>query len=205
MRHENETRQKLLTTAVDLIWENSYHSVSVDDICKRAGVLKGSFYHFFPSKSKLTVAAYDEYWTNQRRSQLEDVFSARYPPLERLARYCEQVYETQRIRRGNIGRVCGCPFSALGSELSAQDKNIRLKSRKIAERICGYLASAIVDAIREGSIGKCDPAARARELYALVTGVLLQARIHNRLALVNDLKPAMMRLLGMKEARSAPM
>jgi len=49
MRQDNTTKQKLLETAMELIWVSSYGSVGVDDICKRAGVSKGSFYHFFPS------------------------------------------------------------------------------------------------------------------------------------------------------------
>jgi len=41
------TKDKLLQVAFDLLWDNSYGSVSVGDICERAGVNKGSFYHFF--------------------------------------------------------------------------------------------------------------------------------------------------------------
>src|SRR3954452_18604070 len=107
MNEDHATRQKLLATALDLIWRDSYGSVSVDDICKRAKVLKGSFYHFFRSKSELAVAAYDEYWLGQRQSQLDHVFSKQWPPLERLTRYCEQVYENQQRRRTQTGKVCG--------------------------------------------------------------------------------------------------
>src|SRR5438270_639569 len=96
MGQDNETRQKLLKTALDLIWEHSYGFVSVDDICKRAGVLKGSFYHFFHSKSDLAVAAYEEYWAVNRRPQLDAVFSAQVPVVERFMRYCDQVYANQK-------------------------------------------------------------------------------------------------------------
>src|SRR4051812_8036679 len=97
MKVPSETKQKLLSTALDLIWENSYGSVSVDDICKRAGVLKGSFYHFFPSKAELTIAAFEDYW-GVRQEQLDRVFSPRVAPMERLLTYCDQVYENQKRR-----------------------------------------------------------------------------------------------------------
>jgi TetR/AcrR family transcriptional repressor of nem operon len=42
MKPESETKRKLLETAVELIWESSYGSVSVDDICTKAGVNKSA-------------------------------------------------------------------------------------------------------------------------------------------------------------------
>ena len=42
-----DTRERLLKTASDLIWSNSYHATGVDRICAESGVKKGSFYHFF--------------------------------------------------------------------------------------------------------------------------------------------------------------
>src|SRR5271170_7885350 len=59
MKKTCETKDKLLQVGFDLIWDSSYGSVSVDDICKRAGINKGSFYHFFPSKADLVVQAYE--------------------------------------------------------------------------------------------------------------------------------------------------
>src|SRR6266700_1447546 len=63
-----ESRLKLLRTAHELIWRQSYGSVGVDQICEQSGVKKGSFYHFFRSKSELTVAAYEYHWDQLRAS-----------------------------------------------------------------------------------------------------------------------------------------
>ena len=66
MKQESDTKQKLLSVAMDLIWESSYGSVSVDDICTKAGVNKGSFYYAFKSKSDLAVAAFERHWETKR-------------------------------------------------------------------------------------------------------------------------------------------
>jgi len=58
MKKTCETKEKLLQVGFDLIWDSSYGSVSVDDICRRAGINKGSFYHFFPSKADLVVLGF---------------------------------------------------------------------------------------------------------------------------------------------------
>ena len=198
MKHECDTKQKLLDTAMQLIWEQSYGAVSVDHICERAGAKKGSFYHFFPSKSDLAVAAIDDHW-QKMRPDLDRIFSPQTPPLERLADYCSFVYERQKHQMREFGRVCGCVFTSLGSELSTQDEQIRKKSLQIMEWRCKYLAAAIRDAVHEGLVPEQDCDAKARDLYSCVIGVLLQAKIENNLEIIRHLKPTIFRLIGMPE------
>lgn len=59
MGRTSTAKEKLLDVAFKLIWDQSYGSVSVDDICQQAEVKKGSFYHFFESKAELAIAAYE--------------------------------------------------------------------------------------------------------------------------------------------------
>ncbi|HVO32718.1 MAG TPA: TetR/AcrR family transcriptional regulator [Elusimicrobiota bacterium] len=203
MANEPGTRRVLLETALNVIWENSYGSTSVDDICRRAGVQKGSFYHFFPSKSDLAASALEEYWARYRQPELDRVFSIQHPPVERLLNYCDQVYDNQKKRFERWGKVVGCPISAMGSELSTQDEKIRHKSEEIASRICRYFEAALRDAAREGLTKNHHIPERARDFYSFVTGVLLQARIRNDLEFVRVLKPAMRRLLALEESVAA--
>src|SRR5277367_3712153 len=95
MGRTSNARERLLQVAFELIWEQSYGSVSVDDICERANVKKGSFYYFFPSKSDLAVAAYEKHW-QQTRPNYDRLFSPLSPPLERIENYSKSVYEKQR-------------------------------------------------------------------------------------------------------------
>jgi TetR/AcrR family transcriptional repressor of nem operon len=198
MKAECETKQKLLDTAIQLIWEQSYGSVSVDHICERAGAKKGSFYHFFPSKSDLAVAAIDCHW-QKLRPELDRIFSSQTSPLERLAGYCDLVYQQQQQQMQKFGRVCGCPFISLGSELSTQDEQIRKKSLQIMEWRCKYFAAAIRDAIREKLVPEQDCEAKARELYASLIGRLMQAKIENSLESIRHLRSTVFRLIGVPE------
>lgn len=194
MKPEHDTKQRLLDTAIQLIWEQSYGAVSVDDICERAGARKGSFYHFFPSKSDLAIAATEENW-EKRRVDLDRIFSAQIPPLERFEKYCDSVYERQRQKMQEFGRVCGCPFTSLGCELSTQDERIRQKTLQIVERYCKYFAAALQDAIREGVIPEQDCDARALELYGCVIGTLAGAKIGNNIEVIRHLKSTIFRLI----------
>lgn len=198
MKPECETRGKLLQTALELIWESSYGSVSVDDICKRAGVRKGSFYYFFPSKSDLAVAAFELHW-QENKPRWDRAFSPSLPPLERFSLYAQLVYEKQLEKKKTCGKVCGCPYASVGSELSTQDENIRKESLRIVERCVRYFESALTDALRENQIPPCDPATKARELYAYVSGALLQAKIYNDPEIMKDLAASLFRLMEVDE------
>ena len=55
------TRTKLLDAACDVIRAQGYAATTVDDICAAAGVTKGSFFHHFPSKEQLGIAAIEQF------------------------------------------------------------------------------------------------------------------------------------------------
>ena len=47
------TRLKIFDTAVELFEKKGYDRVSINDICKKAGVSTGAFYHYFKSKDQV--------------------------------------------------------------------------------------------------------------------------------------------------------
>src|SRR5271170_6540083 len=176
MKQESETKRKLLETAVELIWESSYGSVSVDDICTKAGVNKGSFYYAFKSKSDLAVAAFERYWEN-KQPLMDKIFSPQIPPLERLDSYCQLIIQDQKAKYESFGKMLGCPFCSVGSELSTQDEKIRLKAEQMSARHIKYLESLVRDLEAAGLIDVKDPAELAQEVYSYVAGVLMLAKI----------------------------
>src|SRR5262249_26970351 len=138
MGRTSDAKERLLQVAFDLIYAHSYGAVSVDDICERAKVKKGSFYYFFPSKSDLAVAAYEEHW-QQSRPNYDRTFSPLVPALDRIDNYCRMLYESQKVQQQKTGRVLGCPFASVGCELSTQDEKIRNKSQEMFDRFCKYI------------------------------------------------------------------
>jgi len=68
-----DTRARIYDAAWHLISEDGFDKVSVDRICARAGVAKGSFYHHFKSKADLIVegyALYDRYFEERVEGRL---------------------------------------------------------------------------------------------------------------------------------------
>ena len=88
MGRVSDAKERLMEAVSELIWVGSYGSTTIDQICEKAGVKKGSFYYFFDSKADLAVAAIDADW-DRRRSDIDAIFSPSVPPLDRLRKYCD--------------------------------------------------------------------------------------------------------------------
>ena len=84
MGRTSDANERLMDAALDLIWEESYGAVTIDDICKRADVKKGSFYYFFSSKSELAIAALERMWNEESKPKMDSLFSASVDPLTAL-------------------------------------------------------------------------------------------------------------------------
>lgn len=85
----SSARSKLLEAAISTIREKGYAGTSVDELCARAGVTKGAFFHHFPTKDSLGVAAAN-HW-----SELSVTLFAAAPyqrsedPLDRVLGYLD--------------------------------------------------------------------------------------------------------------------
>jgi len=202
MGRVSDAKQRLMDAILDLIWLGSYGTTTIDHICDKAGVKKGSFYYFFDSKAELASEAFEESW-KERQSELDAIFSATVPPLERLRKFAEFGYRVQSEIRDKYGRVLGCPHSSLGSEVCTQEDKLGKTIQKIMALKQKYLESAIRDAHAEGLIDAPDPLAKARMVLAYYEGVLTQARIQNDLGLIQDTARGMFAILGVKEEEMA--
>jgi len=199
MGRTSDAKEKLLDVAFQLIWDSSYGGVSVDQICERANVNKGSFYHFFGTKADLAVEAYEEHW-RRKQPDMDRLFSAQLQPLERLAKWCDHVYRGQKEKAEQYGHVCGCPYASIGTELATQDDKIRAKTEELMARSTKYLESAIADAKREGLVTVENPKTAAQQVYSFVLGSLLQAKIQNDIEVLRHLEPTVMAIIGARTA-----
>src|SRR6185436_14057996 len=130
MARVTDTRDRLLDAALQLVWREGVGSASVDDICEKAGVRKGSFYHFFKSKAELIVAALDNHW-EEAREGFDRIFSPSVPPVERLRGFFDILVRRQAQKAQQAGRVLGCPYASAGVSASSDEQVIREHVEKI--------------------------------------------------------------------------
>ncbi len=171
-----------------LIWGYSYGAVTIEAICERARVKKGSFYYFFDSKADLAVAAINAWWDERRRLVGEMFHPGRAAAGADLA-LPEFVVERQLQVHAETGQVLGCRSSTLGSEISTQDERLRALVQEIMHTGAVLFESAIRDAQAAGDIDRADAALKARQLWGFYEGTLTRARIENNVELLHNLCP----------------
>jgi TetR/AcrR family transcriptional repressor of nem operon len=194
-------KERLTDAAMDLMWRNSYGTTSVDAICEQAGAKKGSFYYFFKSKSELAAAALEADW-NKKKAEMDSIFSPTVPPLDRIDRYLDFVYERLAEVHKRCGAILGCPYVSVGGEVSTQDQIVRETIDRIMDRKMNYFVSAVRDAAAQGLIVAPDPEAKAKALFACYQGTVAQARVQNDIELLRQFKEVAKDVLGVKHTEA---
>jgi len=185
-----DTRQRLIDSARQLIYSRSYADVGVQAICEHAEVKKGSFYHFFPSKIDLTLAVLDHIYIEFKSDLVGRAFASDIPPMQRLSRMAEMIYQFQKEIAESTGQILGCPFGNLSTEMSTQDEEIRLKINEIFDSFQDITKQTLIEAVELGDIGDIDVDATAEAMYAYLEGVMLMAKTRNNAELIKTLAPA---------------
>jgi TetR/AcrR family transcriptional regulator, transcriptional repressor for nem operon len=191
---------RLMDAAMDLMWQNSYSAASVDAICERAGAKKGSFYHFFKSKSELAAMALEADW-NKKKAEMDSIFSPTISPLERFDRYFDFVHDRLAALQEKCGSILGCPFVSVGNEVSTQDQIVRETIDRIMNRKLNYFISTVCDAQAQGLIDAPDPVAKAKALFSCYQGMMAQARIQNDIELLRQFKEVAKDVIGVRQAQ----
>lgn len=69
-----DKKSRIYNTAIKLFGEYGYDGLSIDNLCEKAGISKGSFFQYFPSKTHLfefVILIFDDYllrWVNEVRN-----------------------------------------------------------------------------------------------------------------------------------------
>jgi TetR/AcrR family transcriptional repressor of nem operon len=184
MGRTSDARERLVESCQALMHEKGYTAVGVGEICSRAGVKKGSFYHFFPSKQEL---------------QLDSVLGSDTPPLERLARFFESSYQAHRESRKACGKLLGCPIGNLALEMGSQDAVLRERLRAVFDSQVDRFSALIEEAIGRGDLPRQDPRSTAASVLALIEGTLMLAKVSDDVEVLRDLGERAFRLIGARE------
>lgn len=90
-----EARERILTTALQLLEDQGYPYVTVNNICRAASISTGSFYHHFGSKDELLAhyyaAAYERYAEQFKEVCDRDIVKTLVGIYELHAAFCREL------------------------------------------------------------------------------------------------------------------
>ena len=197
MGRTSDARERLVEEASRLFHTRSYVGVGVQELCEAAGINKGSFYHYFPSKDDLAAAVIDAQWASVRDDLLAPTLADDIAPLARIERFFEVVARGQRSARKDFGVTPGCPIANLSGELCTHEPKLRRKLSRVFDGMRDAFEATLRAAVAAGELPRgADVSRGAEALVAFAEGSLLLAAAHDDPGLVGRLGKVALGLVG---------
>ncbi|GJL73673.1 MAG: TetR family transcriptional regulator [Nitrosomonas sp.] len=187
MTRSSDTKERLITGALELVSERSYANVGVQELCEYAGAKKGSFYYFFKSKQDLMLKALEHQAQAMNNMILMPAFSSKLAPLKRIEQMFNLTYQYQKSIKEKTGRVGGCFFGNLALELSTQDELIRHRLDIIFNRQLKLIKQCLEEAVTAGHLSEIDIQLTAEAILAYWEGTILFSKVRNEPEMLKSL------------------
>lgn len=165
-QRSEETRTKIMESAIKMFSNRGYNKASVDDICTEAGISKGAFYHHFKSKQALFLALLDS-WLQTIDHDIEASKDKTAPEtFMQMTDAFPYIFET-------AGE--GLPMFLEFWLQASRDKKIWDASIAPYRRYHRYFTSLIKKGVEEGSFVEVDAELASRMIISTAMGLLLQS------------------------------
>lgn len=158
------TKNKIYNAAVELLENNGYQNIRIEDICKQAGVSVGSFYTHFNSKNDILVEIFkraDDYFREEVSKSLGDK-----SVLDKIIDYFDYYAKYDE---------------SLGIDMAKQlytfDNKMFITEGRYMQ---GLLNEIIIDAQKNGYLYLDIPAAEiTKQLFVVARGVVYDWCLHD--------------------------
>lgn len=166
-------KDKLLDASLSLIRERGFAATTLDDLCGRAGVTKGAFFHHFASKDALGVAAV-EHWSRMTGTMFGAAAYHEIP--DGLGRVRAYLALRKSLIRGGLAEF-SCVAGTLVQETYASHPAIRAAC---ADSIFGHAGTLVEDfaaAMKEHGVGgPSTPESLAAHTQCVLQGAYILAK-----------------------------
>lgn len=174
-----DTRDLLIRTGLETLTEQGYSATGLDKILKRAGVPKGSFYHYFESKEAFGLQIIDSYGDFFAKKLDHHFSNPALPPLDRLRAFVNDA--KSGMARFNYRR--GCLIGNLGQEMGSLPESFRQSLIKVFEDWRSRLTTCFSDAQETGDLShEFEPAQLAASFWIGWEGAVLHAKLEQSAA-----------------------
>lgn len=162
------TRQRILTTSIDLFGTRGVDAVSLDEIARSVGVRKQTVLYWFPSKDELVDAVLTAAATELVAVIDAAVRAAPDEPLARIDAVIVAVFRPAVRRPAVLGLV-----RELGRLSPRHADRLRDHLAPLIERAVASLAAEM----EAGRLRRADPRLIAALAYATVTGIATEPEV----------------------------
>lgn len=167
------TQAKILQNAENLMKYRGYEGTSLNDLVSQAGVSKGAFFHYYPSKQAISEQVIDKYAREELIGGMEKHLSGTASVKNGLFNWISELYENYKAQ----GFRGGCLLGNLALEMSDQNEAAREQIKGHFLDFENALVSYLKPLAAEGKL-LAEPRQFARLLIASLQGATLMAKVH---------------------------
>lgn len=174
-RKSEAARQQLLAVGIRQISTHGVNGTGLNTLLREAGIAKGSFYNFYPSKEAFLIAVVDAY-SAALFAMLDQAFEnpAGGAPLERLATAHRRLIALAE----RADHTAGCLLGAVGGEVCTTQPNMRPVLQQAFDAWRERIAVLLTEGQGDGSVRADLPASQLAETFlAMWQGALIQMRV----------------------------
>ena len=166
-----ETRDRILAAATDLIHQRGYKATGVAEIVAASGVPKGSFYFYFASKEELGRVLLQRYREKQRE-ELVRIFPEDAAAIPTIRAFFESAVRMQ----SDAGCKSGCLLGNLAAEIT-ESEELRMVLAGTLHDLQQALAGAVTRGQASGELSAdFAPEAAADFFLSVFEGSILLAK-----------------------------
>ena len=171
-RRGQQTRQRIVAAAAELMFENGVAETTLEDIRAAAGVSGSQVYHYFEDKQALVRAVID--YQADAVLDAQDDHLNHLDTVPGLRAWRDFIVEHQR----RLGCRGGCPIGALGAEVAEVDAVARVAAARALRRWEGRIRAGLQRMHERGDLpAGTDPEQLALATLAALQGGLLMAQL----------------------------
>ncbi|UOM35030.1 TetR/AcrR family transcriptional regulator [Acuticoccus sp. I52.16.1] len=174
-----EARDRLLRAGVAMLTERGFGAVGLEEVLGTVGVPKGSFYHYFGSKSEFGLALIDSYAAYFAAKLDRWFLDESRAPLDRLRAFVADA----RAGMERFGFARGCLVGNLGQEIGALPEPFRARLSAVFADWESRTARCLEAARAAGEIApEADCRHLARAFWIGWEGAVLRAKLERSAA-----------------------
>jgi len=172
-RPRPDSKTKFLEAALRVIRAQGYEATTVDDICRAAGLTKGSFFHHFESKEALALAAAEHFSAMAGHLFATAPYTQATDPLDRILGYVDF---RAAIMRGDLPDFT-CLLGTMVQETYETHPAIRVACDRCLSDHVRVVAADIAEAKqRHAPDAPWSPESLARFTQAVIQGAFILAK-----------------------------
>lgn len=171
---QGTTKDILLEAAESLMLADGYSRTSVDAVCEKAGVTKGSLYHYFKTKEDLGLAVLDRWITRSVEMLADGPHQAVKDPVEAAVAYTEHVADSASAIWGR-----GCFVGSLSVDIAASSDRMQQGVEAIFRGFVQQHAGLFSPVIEKSKLENLPSAEELAELFlCAIEGSIVMAKAY---------------------------